>query len=387
MPWKRVKPMEERCKFVLLACEPNANISELSREFGISRKTAYKWLGRFDQEGLKGLEERSRRPLSCPREISGEIVCEIVSIRHAHPRWGGVTIREILRRRGCLELPSARTIDRVLNRCGLVRARKRGHRRVYSTEEIIVPKGPNDVWTVDFKGWWRTQDGKRCVPLTIRDEYSRYILDLASLGKGDTPTVRRRFELCFERYGLPKYIRSDNGSPFCAYLSLKGLSKLSVWWLSHGVYPNRIPPGSPQYNGGHERLHRDIKAELQKVPARNLRLQQDIFDNWRNEFNTLRPHRSLKMSTPSERYCCSDRKYSKRIVAYDYGDSMKTRKVGSRGSIWWRGKERFVSGALCKEQIGIEMHDDIMLSLWFRDFHLGTTDIDFAHPLGGGRLR
>lgn len=385
MTWKRVEPMEERCRFVLAAREPRSNIAGLCRQFGVSRKTGYKWIERFEQEGIKGLEERSRRPLSCPNRISGEIVCEIVSIRQAHPRWGGVTIEEILRRRGKAEqIPVARTIDRILSRCGMVQVRKRGIRRVWVGEELVEPKGPNDVWTVDLKGWWRTQDGRRCVPLTIRDGYSRYILELAALEKGDTDAVRGRFERCFERYGLPQYIRCDNGSPFCAYLGLKGLSGLSVWWIKQGVHPNRIPPASPQCNGGHERMHGDIKAEIQKSPAKNLRLQQEIFDSWRVEFNTVRPHRALNMATPAERYCVSERRYMSEMVPYDYGENMTTRRVGSRGMIWWRGRARFVSGALSREEIGIETVDASMLSFWFRDFHLGTTDADFTHPLGGG---
>lgn len=387
MTWKRVEPMEERCRFVLLAQELRANFAALCREFGISRKTGYKWLDRFSREGLKGLEERSRRPLHCPHQIPSELVCEIVSIRQAHPRWGGVTIREILRRRyGNKKLPSARTIDRILTRCGLVKVRKRSSRRIWTGEEIVTPKGPNDVWTVDFKGWWRTGDGNRCIPLTIRDEHSRYILELAGLAGMDTEAVKKRFVRCFERYGLPKYIRSDNGSPFSAYLALKGLSRLSVWWIKQGIHPNWIPPGSPQYNGGHERMHRDIKAELQRTPAKNLKLQQEIFDAWRTEFNTIRPHRALRMATPSERYCKSERRYVKEEVAYDYGDKIKTRKVGLRGCIYWRGKERFITNALCRERIGLEPLEGMMISLWFRDFYLGTTDIDFSHPLGGGRV-
>lgn len=383
MPWRKVEPMEERYRFVLRAKEPGANISELCREFNISRKTGYKLLLRYDSEGLVGLENRSRRPKRCSNEVDSELVCEIVSIRSSHPRWGGVTIRSILERsHPANTLPSSRTIDRILQRCGLVESRRCRKRRSYHPETVIKPNGPNDVWTVDFKGWWRTKNGERCVPLTIRDEYSRYLLDLSALKKGSTAAVKRRFEACFTRYGLPKYIRSDNGAPFSAYLGLQGLSTLSVWWIKQGILPNRIPPASPQLNGAHERLHRDIKAELQKTPARTIASQQKAFDAWREEFNTVRPHRALKMKTPARVYTCSTEKYSPQCE-FHYDGTMLVRKVTSRGGISWKGKERFISNALAREHIAIEKRDDYTLSLWFRDFFLGNTDDNFAHPLGG----
>lgn len=375
MPWRRVEPMDERYRFAVLAVQPDANISKLCADFGISRKTGYKLLNRYKSEGRAGIEERSRRPKAIPNQVSSEMVCEIASVRQAHPRWGGETIRAVLLRSfDKKDVPSARTIDRVLDRCGMVehRKRKRGG-RIYYPEQVVRPKAPNDVWTVDFKGWWNTKDGKRCIPLTIRDEYSRYIIDIAALTHGSTEQVQERFEQCFERYGMPIYMRSDNGSPFCASQALQGLSQLAVWWIKLGIKPNRIPLASPCYNGGHERMHGDMTAELQANPARNGRVQQSIFDEWRDEFNSVRPHRSLKMKTPSEFYNVSMRSYAEAQRPFKYDNSLQLRKVGMRGEIWWRGKSYFLAGALSRETIGIEQDDD-KLSLWFNDFFLAYAD-------------
>lgn len=383
MPWKQVKPMEEKYRFILRANEPKANFSEVCREFGISRKTGYKLFSRYEAEGLRGLKPRSRRPKVSPGEVSSELIFEIVSIRQAHPRWGGVTIRSILERtHDAKKLPCPRTIDRILDRCGLVESRKRRKKRKYAPTDIVKPEQPNDVWTVDFKGWWRTKDRRKCVPLTVRDEYSRYLLDLSALEHGSTEAVKARFKECFRKYGMPKYIRSDNGAPFSAYLGLQGLSSLSVWWIKQGVFPNRIPPASPQFNGAHERMHRDIKAELQKNPAKNSSIQQRIFDEWREEFNKVRPHRALKMKTPSEVYKFSDVKFQEELE-FQYEQDFLVRKVTSRGGISWKSKDRFISNALAKERIGVEVEDDSSLSLWFCDFFLGNTDEDFVNPLGG----
>lgn len=377
MPWRSVDTMDERYRFVSLGIQPDSNISELCREFGISRKTGHELLRRYRAEGRSGITERSRRPHSIPNALSPAMVCEIVSVRQGHPRWGGETIRAILLRSfSPKDVPCGRTIDRVLDRCGMIehKRRKRGG-KIYYPEQVIRPKAPNDVWTVDFKGWWLTKDGKRCMPLTIRDEYSRYILDIGALRHGSTEEVWPRFEACFERYGMPLYMRSDNGSPFCASEALRGLSQLSVRWIKLGIKPNRIPLASPCYNGGHERMHGDMKAELQRDSAKNCKVQQNIFDEWRDEFNTVRPHRALKMKTPSEKYEISIRSYEKARNPFQYEDCMETRRVTKRGEVWWKGKRCFIAGALAGETLAIERQEE-ELDLWFCDFYLGKADND-----------
>jgi putative transposase len=377
MPWNKVEPMEERHRFVYMAVQPDANISELSRKFGISRKTGYKLISRYKAEGLAGILERSRRPKTTPNAVSAEMVCEIVALRTAYPTWAGTTFRSILlRSHGCEDVPNSRTIDRILDRCGLVQHRKRRGKRIYYPEQVIRPKAVNDVWTIDFKGHWQTKDGQRCIPLTVRDDYSRYILDIGALTHGTTEQVRRRLEDCFERYGMPLYMRSDNGAPFSASEALRGLSELAVWWIKLGIMPNRIPPASPCYNGGHERMHKDLKAEVQSNPARNSRQQQYVLDAWREQFNTIRPHRALKMRTPAECYTVSERSYQNAQKPFRYEPSMELRKVGARGAIWWKGTRHFVAGALARETIAIESNADD-LSVWFCNFFLGTTDKTF----------
>jgi putative transposase len=379
MPWGRVEPMEQKLMFLARVLEGGENFKDLCEEYQISRTTGYKLMKRYQQLGTEqAIVDQSRKPKSCPNQIRGDMVAEIVAIRNAHPSWGGKKIQEILKRRyGSEGTPSIRTVDRLLARCGLVEARKRRRSKTYRTESIIRPSAPNDVWTVDFKGWWQVKNGDRCVPLTIRDEYSRYLLDFSALSYGNTAEVK-------EQFGLPKYIRSDNGSPFANGRSVAGLTKLSVWWLKNGILPNRIQPGNPQQNGAHERLHRDIKAELQRFPARCLSLQGEIFKQWKKDFNEVRPHEALSMKTPSEVYKESERRYSRKIKHFEYGDEFEIRKVCSRGKISWRGTLQFIAQALEGECLGLKLnHNSLELSVWYRNLCLGETDVDFSHPLGG----
>jgi len=227
MPWKRSEPMQQRIEFGLKAMGA-LNFRALCQEYGISTKTGYKWKERFLRDGLRGMAERSRRPKSHADQLAEETVCEIIRLKLAHGSWGPRKIRELYRRRHG-EVASESSFKRVLERAGLTQ--KRWRRRAKEAGRLSAGRegrAPNEVWTVDFKGWWRS-GGRRCEPLTVRDEHSRYILELRAMDSSGTEPVRCRFERLFERNGLPQAIRSDNGSPFASATALFGLSRLSVW--------------------------------------------------------------------------------------------------------------------------------------------------------------
>src|ERR1700736_6365382 len=262
MPWKKSEPMDQRIEFAVRAMR-TLNFRALCQEYGISAKTGYKWRQRFLRKGLGGMEEESRRPKSHSEQLPEEEVCEIVRLKLAHLSWGPRKIRELyLRRHG--GVASESTFKRVLERAGLTQKRRWRRSSEGGGRLCSARRGgaPNEVWTVDFKGWWRSW-GKRCEPLTIRDEYSRYVLEVRALADARSQTVRTNFERLFERHGLPQAIRSDNGSPFASVHALFGLSRLSAWWVALGIDLERGRPCHPQDNGAHERLHRDISLELQ----------------------------------------------------------------------------------------------------------------------------
>ena len=263
MPWTEAAVMDQRTEFVLRALKGTEKFGDLCGEYGISRKTGYKWKERFVAEGLGGIGDRSRRPRSSPEEIGENMVCEIVKLRQSHPSWGARKLRAVLERTTTKEdLPSESSFKRILDKAGLVQHRRRclpgeqGER----VRTPVKAERPNHVWTIDFKGWWYTRNRERFEPLTIRDDFSRYLLCAQSLVDGRTETVRAGMIRVFERHGLPEVIRSDNGTPFAAHNSPLGLSRLSAWWLSLGINLDRIPPGRPDQNGGHERMHRDLAA-------------------------------------------------------------------------------------------------------------------------------
>lgn len=387
MPWQTsVSEMEQRANFIKAVLRQNRSVSEVCEEFGISRALGHKLLRRYEEEGKKGLTPRSRRPKSCGREISEELICEIVRLRTEHPRWGSAKLRVLLLdEHEAYEVPSERTITRILDRSGLICLRKRRRRaRHISCGKLVRADVPNRVWTADIKGWWRTRDGKVVHPLTIRDEHSRFILDIGALQNCDYHSARERFIECFRRYGMPDYIRTDNGAPFAAIRALQGLTRLSVEWLQRGTMPERILPAKPYMNGGHERMHRDIKAELQSKPLRNSREEQKRFDDWREEFNCIRPHQALGSKRPSQIYVPSSRGYSEQAPQYKYPIDMETRQVGHRGCLFWHSKERFVSNALRGHTVGIRHEGDGQLSVWYCELELGRTDKNFRLPLGGG---
>ncbi len=263
MPWTHLTKMNQRIEFVLKA-QTTTNFRALCQEYGISTRVGYKWQKRFLSVGLDGLREQSRRPKSSPEGLKEEVVCRIIRYRERHPTWGARKLQELYLR-GHGEPPSESSIKRVLERSGLVK--KRRIRKAAAGGRLasgVRAQKPNDVWTVDFKGWWYDSAG-RCEPLTVRDEFSRYVLEVRAMADARGASVRACLESLFERHGLPGSIRSDNGSPFASARSLLGLSQLSVWWFSLGINLERGRPACPQDNGGHERMHLDISRQLQQA--------------------------------------------------------------------------------------------------------------------------
>jgi putative transposase len=368
MPWKKSEPMEQRIEFGLKAMQ-TLNFRALCEEYGISAKTGYKWKERFLRDGVRGMEEQSRRPHSSPEQLPEEEVCEIVRLKLAHPAWGPRKIRELyLRCHG--EVASESTFKRVLERVGLVQKRQR--RRCIEAGRLCSGKrgrAPNEVWTVDFKGWWRSW-GKRCEPLTVRDEHSRYVLELRAMESAGTEKVRQCFEGLFERAGLPQSIRSDNGAPFASVHGLLGLSRLSAWWVALGIDLERGRPGHPQDNGAHERLHRDISREIEALGQTD----QSALDMWRQSFNYERPHEALGMRSPAELYRASERKYEGTPEDLHY-PQMCSRRVSAQGTIKLDGKTLFLSSALAGWSVGLKPIAEPKMEVWFGRLLLGEADL------------
>ena len=371
--------MDQRIEFVLKA-QQCGNFRELCREFGISTKTGYKWKERFLQHGLNGMAEESRRPKSHSKELSETVTCEIIRLKEAHRHWGPLKIRNLYERKHeGEEIPSESSFKRVMERAGLTKPRKR--RRARESGRLAVGRkaeAANDIWTVDFKGWWKDREGLRVEPLTLRDEHSRMLLEMRAVESTRTETIKLCFERVFERYGLPKVIRSDNGPPFASSNGLLGLSRLSAWWLALGIDLERGRPGKPQDNGAHERMHLDISKELQ---AGRIGRDQEAFDLWRHEYNHERPHESLGMDRPAEHYRPSDRKYEGTPDELEYGEMM-TRRVHSRcGYIKYDGERIPISKALGGWSVGLCPTQNDLIEVWFASLlvgHLNPKTSSFA---------
>ena len=360
--------MEQRIEFALKAMR-TLNFRALCQEYGVSAKTGYKWKERFLREGLSGMVEESRRPRSSPEQLGEEAVCEIVRLKRAHVSWGPRKIRELyLRRHG--EVASESTFKRVLERAGLTERRRR--RRSSEAGRLCSGRrgaAPNEVWTVDFKGWWRSY-GKRCEPLTVRDEHSRYVLELRPMENARTETVRQSFERLFERNGLPEAIRSDNGVPFASVHGLLGLSRLSAWWVALGIDLERGRPGHPQDNAAHERMHRDVSREIEALGETD----QETMELWRQSFNYERPHEALGMRCPGEVYRSSERKYDGTPEDLDY-PQMCSRRVSAQGTIKLDDQSIFLSRALAGWSIGLKPVAAERMEVWFGRLFLGELDL------------
>ncbi len=366
--------MSQKLQFIEKASVPGANVSALCREHGISRQTGHKWLRRFREAGYTGLSEQSRRPQSSPLTTGEEVVVRILEWREQHSTWGADKISKALRRELGDEAPSKNTVARVLARLGRMR-RRRPKVRIWSIDgkPRVEVHGPNDLWTIDFKGWWRAQNGERCEPLTVRDAYSRKVLAVTLVETTRGEEVREVLTLLFQRYGLPAAIQSDNGAPFVCTGGRGGLSRLSAWLLSLGIRVVRSRPGCPQDNGGHERMHRDL-AELQMKPATTRRAQQRACDRWMVDFNEVRPHDALGDKTPAEVYRPSERR-SLVPLTPSYPPDWMTRRVAKGGSISVDDDVVFVSAALSGQVIGLKKEGVLRWRARYFDLDLGTLEI------------
>ena len=356
MPWKNYSFKEQRWKFVQLALHCKTKIVEQCKLFGISRKTGHKWIRRFQQNGRRGLGNQSRAPRRVHNRPTRSWFTRIRRCRLRHPKWGAAKIYWLLRKRyGAKKVPSEAAIGRWLNQWGLTRrGRKHGRKgpKIFRGKLTQAEK-PNDVWTVDFKGWFRTGDGTKVEPLTVRDLASRYILAVCFMSQQNVEQTRREFERIFRERGLPRILRMDNGSPFGSKGAL-GLTRLSAWWLKLGIGVEFIEPGHPEQNGGHEQVHRMYQADTLEEPAPTLRAQEMRSARWCKEYNQERPHEGLGMKVPADIYRRSRRRMPPRLKTLLYPKDFESRLVRGHGTINLKGRVRFVGEAFEKERIGLK---------------------------------
>jgi len=367
--------MSEKREFVERAIKPGAKVSVLCAEFGISRQTGHKWLRRYREQGPLGLVDQSRRPGASPRATAEAIVVSIAELRDRHPSWGPQVIAGVLARRLGGEAPSRATVARVLGRLGKIK-RRRPPVRLWSVEgrPYVEVGAPNDLWTMDFKGWWRALNRERCEPLTVRDAFSRFVLTASMGADTNGARVRRVLERLFRIYGLPLALQSDNGSPFVCTKARGGLTRLSAWLVSLGIRLIRSRPGCPQDNGGHERMHRDM-SELQQTPAKSRRAQQRACDEWLLDFNHVRPHQALSGKTPAEVYRSSPPLSSLVPKVPTYPDGWVTRRVSGRGYVRVNGDEIYIGMALVGLLVGLRQETELCWRARFFDVDLGTIEL------------
>lgn len=347
------------------------SVTELSQSFNVSRKTVYKWIDRYKRKGFEALNELSRAPLNHSNATPIEIAEQVIALKLAHQRWGPKKVTAYLRNNSPeVRWPATSTVGEILKKEGLVKPKKHRHTTPPYTAPFGACEKPNDLWSMDYKGDFRLGDSRRCYPLTLSDNYTRYLLMCRGLGHPAYAETKPWLEWCFREYGLPNAIRSDNGEPF-ASVGVGGLSKLSIWFVKLGIIPERIEAGHPEQNGRHERMHRTLKEATASPPKENMYEQQQAFDFFVKEFDEETPHEALNMQTPASLYVPSNRAYPAIIPEVEYGREYTIRQVRTNGCIRWKGGLTYVSEALVGEPIGLKQIDD------------GGWELKFSfHPLG-----
>jgi putative transposase len=371
VPWRTSSPMSLRLECVREALQARIPFAELCARYGISEKTGYKWRARFLADGPEALHDRSHAPHTCPHRMPAALEALLCAARRAHPTWGARKLRvRLVAAHPTEPWPAASTLTAVLDRAGLVAHRPRRPRGAHPAFPLTVPVAPNDVWSVDFKGEFRTGDGRYCYPLTVMDGASRLLLACRARERIDGAETQASFRRLFQTHGLPRVMRSDNGTPF-AGPGLRGLSRLNVWWLRLGITPERIHRGCPHENGGHERMHRTLKAEATRPPSAHCRAQQRRFDAFRREYNQERPHEALGQVAPATQYTPSPRPFPTVLPPVEYPGHYDTRRVGSSGHFRWRTQAIFLTKSLVGEAIGFDRIDERQWAVYFGPQLLG----------------
>ena len=387
MPWKETCAMQERQAFIQCWLSREYNKSQLCRRFGISRPTGDKWIHRFEREGLNGLTDRSRAPRQPGIQTPDWIVAHILRVKYRYPTWGPLPIRDWLRReRPDVAWPAVSTCGEILKRHGLVRRRRRRHRIPPHSQPLQHATAPNAVWSADFKGQFTMGNGRTCYPLTISDNYSRYLIDCHGQYGIQLAIVQARYTRAFRTFGLPDVIRIDNGYPF-AQLSLGGLSPLSIWLLKLGLLPERIEPGCPRQNPRHQRMHRTLKEATANPPKGHLSAQQRAFNRFRRDYNEYRTHQGFAAGQrPCDVYRPFERSFPETLPEVCYPDHFEVRKVRYRGWIRCLGPTISASRQLVGEYVGLERITDDLYQVYFAQLPLGIADRKLAriiHPNRG----
>jgi putative transposase len=373
MPWKTSCYRDQRWRFIQEFLRKKNGVAELCRRWGISRKTAYKWIDRFKERGRFGLADRQRVAHQVHNRPVDMWLGRIRRWRARHPSWGAPKLRWALKQRfGSKNLPSESAISRWLKEWGLTRKRRRPAHKgpVVDRPKLTMAKGPNDVWTVDFKGWFRVGDGTRVEPLTIRDLASRYILGIILLEHQNVRDCRSAFEKIFREYGLPGVIRADNGCPFGATGAL-GLTRLSAWWVKLGIKVEFIAPGHPEQNGAHEQFHRVYKDETLQPVAMSLRAQKNRSERWRRHYNCERPHEGLGMRVPAHCYRKSRRSMPEQLKHWQYDGQWESRLVKGKGMISFHGRSRYIGEAFEGERVGLRSSRAGVWEIYFGPLLIG----------------
>jgi transposase InsO family protein len=366
--------MDERLQFISDYQRQLFTMTELCDRYGVSRKTGYAIVARYEEHGAAGLAPRSSRPGHSPQATAEPMVEAIVTLRQQHPTWGGKKIVAVLAERYPTgDVPAVSTANDILKRHDLVPARRRRRALGHPGSHPVVATAPNEVWTTDFKGQFRTANAQLCYPLTVCDAFSRYLLACRGLAAPTSAGALGVFRAAFRQYGLPRVIRSDNGEPFAAS-SLGRLSRLSVWWIRLGIRPELIAPASPQQNGAHERMHRTLKAETTQPPAADLSRQQCRFTRFRRCYNEERPHEALGQRPPTRLYAESSRRMPARLAPLEYPGHFEIRRVSDGGTMSWHSRPVTISTVLIHEDVGLEPIDDGLWDLHFGPVRLGRFD-------------